>query len=81
MNSNGSPGFAITEVEVTQEEEDNGVHYTLAEAHLLERGYEEPFVHFDEGEAPDFLHAAVRQFLGLSPGDNYHSTPTLLEKS
>jgi hypothetical protein len=67
MNSNGSPGFAITEVEVTQEEADNGVHYSLAEAQLLERGYEEPFVHFAQGESPDFLHPAVREHLDLMP--------------
>ena len=67
MNSNGSPGFALTEVEVTQEEADNGVHYSLAEAQLLERGFEEPFVHFAQGERPDFLHAAVREHLDLLP--------------
>ena len=60
------PVFALTQVEVTPEEYDNGIHYFLAEADLLVRGYEEPFVHFDESEAPSFLHAAVKAQLSLA---------------
>ena len=73
MNSSGLPEFALTTVEVTQEEQENGVHYYLVEADLLEAGYEEPFVHFDEMEAPPFLHAAVRRHLGQSPNKLNHS--------
>ena len=65
MNADGTPAFAVTEVSVTQEEAENGIHYYLAEAQLLEAGYEEPFVHFDQDEAPAFLHAAVREYLAL----------------
>lgn len=65
MRSDGTPTFAYQVVEVTPEEADNGIHYYLAEAELLEDGYEEPFVHFDAQEAPPFLHEAVRQYLGL----------------
>ena len=61
MTSNGSPTFVLNEVEVTYDEALNGVHYYLAEAELLTGGYEEPFAHFDEFEAPPFLHPAVRQ--------------------
>jgi hypothetical protein len=67
MNADGTPDFALTEVMVTPEQAENGVHYALAEARLLERGYEEPFVHYAADEAPAFLHEAVRQYLGLSP--------------
>jgi hypothetical protein len=67
MRKDGTPAFALNEVSVTQEEAANGIHYYLAEAQLLEDGYEEPFVHFDETEAPEFLHAAVRDHLALSP--------------
>ena len=68
MNASGLPDFALNEVEVTQEEAENGIHYYLVEAELLEAGYEEPFVHFDdEGESPAFLHAAVRQYLSHRP--------------
>lgn len=42
MNASGCPCFALTKVAVTQEERDNGVHYYLVEADLMERGYEEP---------------------------------------
>ena len=67
MTAEGLPAFALTTVEVTQAQIENGVHYYLAEGELLERGYEEPFVHFGESESPPFLHAAVRAHLGLSP--------------
>src|SRR5438093_6109572 len=67
MKADGTPNFVLNEVEVTQEEAENGIHYYLVEAELLEDGYEEPFVHFDSDEAPDFLHPAVRKHLGLSP--------------
>jgi hypothetical protein len=63
MRADGCPDFAVTHVAVTQEEAENGIHYYLAEAELLEAGYEEPFVHFDEDEAPAFLLPAVRQYL------------------
>lgn len=67
MTRDGTPTFVLNQVEVTQDEAENGVHYYLVEAHLLGDGHEEPFVHFDEAEAPAFLHAAVRQHLGLPP--------------
>jgi len=63
MRSDGLPDFALTEVEVTPEQAENGIHYYLVEAHLLEAGYEEPFVHFAESEAPTFLFPAVKQYL------------------
>ena len=67
MTRDGLPDFALTEVEVTPEEFDNGVHFYLVEARLSEGGYEEPFVHFDDQEAPAFPIPAVRQYHGLSP--------------
>ena len=63
MTQSGQPTFALAEVEVTEEEAVNGVHYYLVEAELLQHGYEEPFVHFDATESPPFLHAAVRELL------------------
>jgi hypothetical protein len=68
MNSQGYGDFAITQVEVTHEQVENGIHLYLAEADLLEAGYEEPFVHFPEGEAPAFLLPAVRRYLRRKPG-------------
>ena len=65
MRSDGKPTFAQTEVAVTSEEAENGVHYYLTEAELLRAGYEEPFVHFSEDEMPAFLLAAVQQFLSV----------------
>jgi hypothetical protein len=79
MSANGTPTFVLTNVEVTPQEAENGVHYGLAEADLLQAGYEEPFVHFDEGESPTFLHPAVRQHLGLSPDVNHPTTPFIVE--
>jgi hypothetical protein len=63
MNADGTPDFALTTVDATEEQIENGIHYYFAEAELLEAGYEEPFVHFDEHEAPAFLHPAVQQYL------------------
>ena len=61
VRADGTPDFALTEVEVTPEEYADGVHYDLVEELLCEDGYEKPFVHFDEFEAPGFLLPAVRQ--------------------
>jgi len=66
MQVDGFPTFALTEVEVTAEERAEGAHYYLAQTELLERGFEEPFVHFDSFEAPTFLHPAVKDFLADS---------------
>jgi hypothetical protein len=79
MTANGTPAFALNTVAVTQEEEENGEHYCLAEANLGEAGYEEPFVHFDQREAPTFLHPAVRQHLGLLLETNEPITPIIVE--
>lgn len=75
MRRNGTPAFALNEVTVTAEEAQNGIHYYLAEAQLLEAGYEEPFVHFEARESPRFLHAAVRDYIASAP------TTTSLEES
>jgi hypothetical protein len=64
MRRDGTPTFAKTEVAVTDEEVENGVQFYLVEAELLEAGFEEPFVHFPENEAPVFLFPAVE----TSPG-------------
>jgi len=79
MRVDGTPHLAITEVAVTQEEIENGIHYYLAEAELLDAGYEEPMVHFADNEAPPFLHAAVRLHLGLSPTVNQPTHLTVSE--
>jgi hypothetical protein len=81
MRSDGTPAFAFIEVVVTADEATNGVHYPLAEIRLLAAGYEEPFVHFDEVEAPPFLHAAVRQALGLPPATTAPQPLVLSENS
>jgi hypothetical protein len=60
MKSSGTPELVLNQIEVTQDEEDNGIHYYLVEALLMEAGYEEPFVHFSESEAPAFLIPAVQ---------------------
>jgi hypothetical protein len=75
LRADGYPDFAVTRVEVTHEEAENGIHYYLVEAELLEAGYEEPFVHFSEEEAPAFLLPAVQQHLAAgSPATIDHAT-------
>jgi hypothetical protein len=75
MAADGTPDFALNEVEVTHDEYENGIHYYLAEAELIEAGYEEPYTHFDEFEAPAFLHLAVRQYLDVPPALVAHRNP------
>ena len=48
---------------MTQAEYEEGVHYDLAVDNLTEQGYDSPFVHFDEFDAPDFLIPAVQSYL------------------
>jgi hypothetical protein len=64
-NADGTPDFALTEVEVTYPEYENGDHFDRVEQRLDDSGYEKPFLHFDPEDAPDFLLAAVREYLGL----------------
>ena len=64
MRPDGFADFAVTQVEVTQVEYENAIHLYLAEADLLEAGFEEPFVHFPEDEAPPFLLPAVHNPTG-----------------
>jgi hypothetical protein len=66
MTADGTPAFALNQIAVTQDEAENGIHYYLAEAELLQKGFEEPFVHFDQFEAPSFLLPAVREYLESS---------------
>jgi len=80
MRVDGTPDLVLTEVNVTQEEAENGIHYYIAEAELLDAGFEEPFVHFGDNEGPSFLHAAVRLHLGLSPAVNEPITLTVVKE-
>ena len=66
VGADGVPTFAYTEVEVTHDEYENGVHYDLVEDRLADHRYEEPWVHFDTFDAPAFLHPAVRSYLNVS---------------
>jgi hypothetical protein len=66
MTREGLPTFVLNEVVVTTEERDEGVHFDRVEKRLLAKGFEEPFVHFPDGEAPDFLHPAVRALAGAT---------------
>jgi hypothetical protein len=59
--ASGGPGFAYSEHEVTQAQYDEGEHYEQASAEALDKGYEEPFVHFDENDGPDWLFASHRR--------------------
>jgi hypothetical protein len=63
VRPDGCPDFTLTEVSVTQDEYENGIHYDLVEDLLGQAGYEEPFTHFDELDAPPFLLPAVKQYL------------------
>lgn len=74
MTAEGTPELQLTTVEATPAEIENGIHYYLVEGELLERGYEEPFVHFDETESPSFLHPVVRRHLDAAIHPTIHSS-------
>jgi hypothetical protein len=61
----GLPDFALTAVQVTPAEFANGVHDDRAEERRAAAGYEGPWVHFDDREAPRFLLPAVKRYLNL----------------
>lgn len=61
--ADGSPGFGLTEVLVTFDEYNDGLHYEITEGLLRDRDYEPPFVHFDQFEIPDFLEKGVREWI------------------
>ena len=63
LNAAGLPDLALTEVEVTHDEYADGVHCELVEDRLVAAGYEEPFLHFDDGTAARLLVPLVRQYL------------------
>jgi len=66
MRGDGLATFARNQVEVTEEEAENGIQFYLVEAQLLEAGLEEPFVHFPEEELPTFVVAALAQQVATS---------------
>ena len=61
MRPDGTPCFVRNEVEVTADDRAEGIHYLHAEARLVREGYEDPWGHFDQWEAPFFLIPAVTQ--------------------
>jgi hypothetical protein len=79
MNADGTPGFAVTIIYVTEEEAANGRHYELAEVELLQSGKEEPFVHFSDAERPEFLLPAVQEYLGLTAIETHEPQPIIVE--
>ena len=65
MARDGTPDFALNEVEVTFEEYENGAHYDYVVDRLRDDGFEEPWVHFDENDMPRFLLPGVKSYLDL----------------
>lgn len=61
LTSKGTPQLVLNEVDVTHEEFENGIHFVLVEDLLDDAGFEEPYFHFDEQEAPAFLVEGVKQ--------------------
>ena len=67
INAAGRPDFALSTISVPSSGPNLDFSFDALEDDLRERGYECPFVHFDETEAPPFLIRAVRRYLLLSP--------------
>ena len=58
INANGMADVFVTEIQVTQENLELGVHYDVASRDAEDAGYEAPFVCFDEAEIPALLKAS-----------------------
>jgi hypothetical protein len=65
LNAASVPDLVLTEVEVTHAEYADGVHCERVEDRLVAAGYEEPFLHFDEGPAARLLVPLVRPYRTL----------------
>ena len=66
LNASGTPDLTLNEVEVRYDEYIEGVSCDLVEERLREQGFEEPFLHFDDHNAPPFLLPAVERYLSKS---------------
>ena len=66
LNASGMPDLTLHEVEVSYDEYTDGVSCDLVEERLREQGFDEPFLHFDEHDAPPFLVPAVQHYLSVS---------------
>jgi len=53
-NANGQPDFWFVVVQATQEQYDNGEHYSAAKAHACENDFEAAIV-YDENDPPEPL--------------------------
>jgi hypothetical protein len=81
MSSDSTPTFTLYEVQVSHDDYANGVHYSRVETYLAADGFDEPYVHFDEREAPPFLLSAVREYLGLPAAKCQQANALLTEDS
>lgn len=59
-NSDGGPDFAVVTVDCSPGSVRDGAHFELAAARLDELGFQEPFIFFDQFQAPDWLKAGVQ---------------------
>ena len=66
INAAGRPDFALSTITFPSSGPNPDFSFDALEDDLRERGYECPFVHFVETEAPPFLIRAVRRYLLLS---------------
>lgn len=61
VTADGTPSFFPCEVEVTQEEYNNGSHYDMAKDMAFEADFEQCGVVYDENDGPTFLFAHLFQ--------------------
>jgi hypothetical protein len=58
-NSDGGPDFAAVMVDCSPDAVRDGAHFELAAAKLEGLGYQEPYIFFDQSQAPKWLTAGV----------------------
>ncbi len=58
-NAGGSPAIVCYTVGVSQEEYDDGVHYSLAYEKAANDGYESPMLGFDNSEHTEIINTGI----------------------
>ena len=57
-NATGCSDFFVTQVSVSQEQYEDGIHYDFAKEKAMDKGYEGPFICYDNYEIVNILRVA-----------------------
>lgn len=75
-DSSGSPTFVTTEIQVTEEEYDNGAHYQRAKDYAYELEYEGPMFAFDSNDYASRQFSEMASFFELNQASEVVASPS-----